>query len=132
MRHANLERGTRLFSVPPNNMDDGWDAECEKTVRRQVPIHHLVFVNAWNEWAEGTHLEPDRKYGYAYLSATADVLRKYKNDKKPSELKALAIVSLDVLNPVDWRPTLWVHHHCFSRCPPLWRSILSLSLGPIT
>lgn len=35
--------------------------------------HKVLFLQAWNEWAEGNHVEPDLKYGHGYLN----VLKKY-------------------------------------------------------
>lgn len=42
--------------------------------------HKMVFVNAWNEWAEGTHLEPDREFGYASLDTVHSVVSQYSTD----------------------------------------------------
>lgn len=34
----------------------------------------MIFLTAWNEWAECSYLEPDEKYGYGFLEAVRDVL----------------------------------------------------------
>jgi len=41
-------------------------------VKEKKEEHKIVFLQAWNEWAEGNHVEPDLKFGHGYL----DVLRK--------------------------------------------------------
>ena len=49
-------------------------AAVQKTLERFQSDERLVFINAWNEWGEGNHLEPDQKWGTAYLEATRQAL----------------------------------------------------------
>lgn len=52
-----------------------WLTDITKlTMEKHMEDDRYVFINAWNEWAEGTYLEPDRKYGYAALNSVREVL----------------------------------------------------------
>jgi hypothetical protein len=46
------------------------ETACARTMQHGES-ERLVFINAWNEWAEGCHLEPDARHGRVFLEATA-------------------------------------------------------------
>jgi hypothetical protein len=47
---------------------------CVELAQEWDPVEPLVFVNAWNEWAEGCHLEPDQRFGDAFLESARNAL----------------------------------------------------------
>lgn len=52
-----------------------WLSATARAVAERDPEHRLVFVNAWNEWAEGAVLEPTVRHGLGYLCAVRDVVQ---------------------------------------------------------
>jgi SAM-dependent methyltransferase len=45
----------------------------------------VIFINAWNEWAEGTHLEPDEKYGYSSINTLSKAICGLQLEKEKHE-----------------------------------------------
>ena len=72
----NSPRRGRNGIVYLNGSPERFEKDLEQFVadaQALPPESRLVFVNAWNEWAEGNHLEPDQRYGLAYLEAVRRV-----------------------------------------------------------
>ena len=81
-------KGHTFYGGTPENYKKWLDAGFDFVQENNAEAEQIVFINAWNEWAEGTYLEPDRRYGYAYLHATANSIRAHYQMPDLNEVQA--------------------------------------------
>lgn len=62
----------------PSNYGRWLEAACKFVIKRYKPEERIIFINAWNEWGEGAHLEPDLRNGRAFLEVTKKIISRYK------------------------------------------------------
>ncbi len=68
-------QGHVFAGASPRLYREWLDHVCREAAEIEEEDERLVFINAWNEWGEGAHLEPDRRHGFGYLKVTGDTLR---------------------------------------------------------
>lgn len=72
------EKATVYHGCSPENFKTFFEGLIKEEEKKHPENKQMVYINAWNEWAEGTYLEPDTDYGFAYLEAVKEVLTKAK------------------------------------------------------
>jgi hypothetical protein len=81
--------GAQIYVGSTPQLYQGWLTEtARQTLAKFPPEERIVFVNAWNEWAEGCHLEPDLKWGRQYLEATKAALDSVNNAAVPAQFQS--------------------------------------------
>ena len=71
-------RSAHRWIVFGNSTPEKWERLCKSAadiLRSRSKNNELLFIKSWNEWGEGNYLEPDQKWGRAYIEATARALK---------------------------------------------------------
>jgi len=66
------ESGFVIRNSTPSKFEKYLRTQVQRTQKKN---NEYLFINAWNEWSEGAYLEPDNKYGYAYLESVQRVVK---------------------------------------------------------
>jgi 2-polyprenyl-3-methyl-5-hydroxy-6-metoxy-1,4-benzoquinol methylase len=68
------QHGATIYAGATPEVYERWLRSVVDSVSDVRPEENYLFILAWNEWAEGNHLEPDEHYGRAFLEATRAAL----------------------------------------------------------
>lgn len=70
-------RSGRKAVIVYGNTPELWKKHCEealKLVLHKPREHRIIILRSWNEWGEGNYVEPDTRWGHAFLDALREVL----------------------------------------------------------
>jgi lipopolysaccharide biosynthesis protein len=71
---ARRRNGATILHGSTPQLYQQWLTSVLRTPEQSKGAEGIVFLNAWNEWGEGNHLEPCQRWGRAYLEATREAL----------------------------------------------------------
>lgn len=74
----NTARKSKNYVILKDSTPELFKHWVEEKIKLFTPYseeENLFFINAWNEWAEGNYMEPNRKWGRAYLEAVKDIFK---------------------------------------------------------
>ena len=82
---ASVVQSTVMNSTPGKFKESLKRAKDWTDRNAQPGVPKLITINSWNEWTEGSYLEPDTKLGFGYLEAVKNIFG--TTDKTGKEVK---------------------------------------------
>ncbi len=92
-----MERATSWVNATPERYGDWLRAAVAQTQAEHPDGRQFLFINAWNEWAEGAHLEPDTRHGYRYLEETLAAVKTAQGGKTGGPIEMTSARHPDVV-----------------------------------
>lgn len=111
---ARRAKGFHAFAKYSLNSFYKWMNEAVRLSQIRLPEEQrYVFINAWNEWGEGTYLEPDEKYGYANINTASRALFSIPPEYRLKIISDRTIEKEQYVYIDDERPRIAVQVHVF-------------------
>lgn len=77
----NTSRKDESGWIVPGSNPKRFGKHIEKMLHLSEQLgNEYLFLNAWNEWSEGAYIEPDEKYGFAYLNELRRSIIRYERN----------------------------------------------------
>lgn len=77
--------GGFVFNMGDDSFEKWLSGNIEWTMKNHKQSEQYVYINAWNEWAEGAMLEPTTRYGYKNLQTVRNVVEMFENKSAPKD-----------------------------------------------